>query len=72
MDPFAQPRREELDPVVVALDVIETAAAPPTLPVVRVFVTAVVGLSILLRGKLTCRGREPGLDCLETCRQWVR
>ena len=41
---FAQPRREQLDAIVVALDVIEAAALPPGEPV-----AATLSLRVLLR-----------------------
>ena len=58
-DALAEARRKQLDPVVVALDVVEAAVAPPALPVVDVLATTLARLLILLRREVAGRGRDP-------------
>ena len=66
MDPFAEPRRKELDTVIVPFDVIEPSAAEPVLPVAGAVRVTFVPLAILLRRQVACGRREPRLDGLET------
>src|SRR5262245_31864780 len=61
MVPIGQPRREQLDAVVVTLHVIERSPPPDVIP-------STLGIGILLVGRLgeiRSRRREPGLDWLE-------
>src|SRR5581483_7452709 len=64
--PFRQARREQIHPVVTALDVIESAALPPAHPIALRFIL------LLLLGEIRRRRREPRLDRLRARRNRIR